>query len=285
MKRLFPLLLAFVFVACKKDESATETALPEQNYKDVSYGADAAQRMDVYLPANRTAASTKVLIMIHGGGWYLGDKADMNEYVNVLKSRLSDYAVFNINYRLAAFPSTNTFPTQENDVKAAVDFALGKAGEYRFNTEKLAVLGASSGGHLALQQSYRYTTPKVKAVVDYFGPTDMVALYNSYTSQPQTQLGIQALMGGTPATNPTLYQTSSPLTWTTSNVPPTLILHGTADPIVPYAQSTALKAKLDGVGVSAKLITYAGAGHGDWNAATFEDSYQQVINFLKEKNP
>lgn len=290
MKHLFSsLFVVLVFASCQKEDTTrAEQPLPEQTLTNLSYGSDTAQRMDVYLPAGRTATATKAIIMIHGGAWISGDKADMNPFVPVIKSRLSEYAIFNLNYRLgvAALPPVNAFPAQENDVKAALAFIAGRAAEYKFNADKTVILGASAGGHLALLQAYKNSTPKLKAVVDLFGPTDMAGLYTFYASSPLNQLGLQLLMSGTPTTNAASYQSSSPINFVSSSSQPTLILHGTADPVVPYAQSTALKAKLETSGVYVKMVTYTGAGHGDsWNAATFNDAYDQVISFLKDKNP
>jgi acetyl esterase/lipase len=67
------------------------------------------------LPAGRKTTTTKVIIYIHGGGWSGGDKTEMTPYVDTLK-RMPDWAVFNINYRLAT-GAPNLFPTQEMDVK------------------------------------------------------------------------------------------------------------------------------------------------------------------------
>lgn len=289
MKKLLPLFfVSLLLVACQKETNQTTTSdqpLAEQTTNNVSYGSDTAQRMDIYLPAGRTTNATKAIIMVHGGAWISGDKADMNQFIPVIKSRLSEYAIFNLNYRLGVVPSTNIFPTQEADVKAAVAFITGKAGEYKFNVDKTVILGASAGAHLALLQAYKNSTPKFKAVVDLFGPTDMGGLYTFYASSPINQLGLGLLMGGTPTSNAGLYQSSSPVNFVSSSSQPTIILHGTADPVVPYVQSTALKTKLDAAGVSARMVTYAGAGHGDWNQATFDDAYNQIIGFLTEKNP
>ncbi len=268
-------------MACKKEAADVINQLPEQTLTNVSYGSDTAQRMDVYLPANRTTANTKMLILIHGGGWVGGDKTDFNEYMVVFKQRLPDYAIFNINYRLAVLPSTNPFPTQENDVKAAFAFIITKSDEYKFNKEKLAVLGASAGAHLALLQVYKNGTPKVKAVVDMFGPTDMVSLY----ATPNVLLKsiIQLLHSGTPATNPSLYQSSSPINYVTAQSTPTLILHGGADPLIPIAQSITLKNKLQSMGATVQMVTYPLEGHG-WTGASLIDTYQQITDFLAAKN-
>ena len=219
--------------------------------------------------------------MVHGGAWESGDKADFNEYIPVFKQRLPNYAIFNINYRLAVLPSTNLFPTQETDVKAAFSFISGKAGEYKFNLDKLAVLGASAGGHLALLQTYKNAGPKVKALVDMFGPTDITALYNA--SNSITQLGLKYLLNGTPASNATLYQSSSPINYVTSQSPPTLILHGGADPLVPIAQSTALKEKLETAGVTVQMVTYPLEGHS-WTGASLADTYDKITAFLTTYN-
>jgi acetyl esterase/lipase len=285
MKQVFSLLfVSLFFVACQKEEQQViEQPLAVQSINDVSYGADGAQKMDVFLPAGRTSTATKALIVIHGGAWISGDKADMNQYLPTIKQQLPEYAIFNLNYRLGT-SSANSFPAQENDIKAAVDFIMNKAGEYKFNTTKTVLLGASAGGHLALLQGYKQTSPKVKAVVSMFGPTDMAALYNSYPPGSLTQIALQVLMGGTPASNASLYQSSSPVNFVNAQNPPTLLLHGTADPIVPIAQSTALKARLETSGVSVKMVTYQNAGHGDWDDPTFAKAYAEIVSFLTANN-
>lgn len=287
MKQVFSFLfVSLFFVACQKEtDKVAEQPLPEQSINNVSYGNDAAQRMDVFLPGGRTRTATKAIVVIHGGGWISGDKADMNPYLPTIKQQLSDYAIFNLNYRLGTLPATNPFPTQENDVKAAMAFILSKAEEYKFNTEKIILLGASAGGHLALLQGYKQASPKAKAIVSLFGPTDMAALHDFYTANSLEQTAIRLLMGGTPAANAPLYQSSSPINFVTTQSAPTLLLHGTADPIVPIAQSTALKTKLEATGVEVKMITYPNAGHGDWDDATFAKAFTEIVNFIKAKNP
>jgi dipeptidyl aminopeptidase/acylaminoacyl peptidase len=113
----------------------------------------------------------------------------------------------------------------------------------------------------------------------------MVALHNSYPANSINQLAIQLLLGGTPATNAASYQASSPVQFVSAQSPPTLLLHGTADPIVPIAQSTALKTKLEAAGVNVKMVSYANAGHGDWDNATFAAAYAEIVSFLNAKNP
>src|SRR6218665_1017571 len=116
MKKIIYGLLAACLLnsACSNDDIPGGD-LAASTQLNVAYGSDAAQKADIYLPANRSITSTKVMIMIHGGAWSGGDKTDFSQFVDTLKHRLPDYAIVNINYRLAS-GSNNLFPTQENDV-------------------------------------------------------------------------------------------------------------------------------------------------------------------------
>lgn len=290
LKKLFPLALCLMvfFASCSKTDSGggtttppTPTPVAARTIMDTSYGGDAKQKMDIHLPASRTSASTKVLILIHGGGWTGGDKSDFTALIDTLKLRLPDYAIFNINYRLAALPSTNPFPTQELDVKSAVEFIYSNRSAFLLS-DKFVLLGTSAGGHLSLLQAYKYrSVVKIKAVVDFFGPTDMAVLYNDYSTNIPTQLGITALMGGTPATNPALYQSSSPMQFVDALNCPTIIIQGGLDPVVNAAtQSQALANKLALFNVVNQYVFYPTGGHGNWSAATYTDAYNKIQVFL-----
>jgi acetyl esterase/lipase len=273
-------IAAVTITSCKKsgtDNGGTNstTALTLSN---VSYGTDAAQKMDVYLPANRSTTSTKTMIIIHGGAWSSGDKTDLNSFIDTLKRRMPDYAIFNINYRLST-GTANLFPTQENDVKTAIEFIYNKRNEYIIS-DKFVLNGQSAGAHLALLHAYKYTTPvKIKAVIDFFGPTDMSDLYNNPGLVPAATLAL--IIGATPTSNPTLYQQSSPVNFVTAQCSPTIILQGGADPLVnAITQSLALKNKLVTAGVANQYVFYPTGGHGDWNAATFTDAFNNIQLFL-----
>lgn len=280
MRTLYVCLLAFLFfVSCKKKEEANAA----KTLLNVKYGTDAKQAMDVYLPAGRSTTATPVLILIHGGGWTEGSRSDLNVFVDTLKRRLPNYAIFNISYRLAV-NGQNLFPTQENDVKAAVEFIYSKRGEYGVS-DRVALLGASAGAHLALLQAYKNLTPvKAKAVVSFFGPTELVQMYNN-PPNPLVPLLLTAVTGATPATNLSLYQQSSPSTFAVAGVAPTLLLHGSNDVIVAPSQSLLLHNKLTAANVPSQYIVYAGAGHGDWDAATYADAFSKIAVFLKQYHP
>ncbi|MEO6405248.1 MAG: alpha/beta hydrolase [Ferruginibacter sp.] len=272
-------LVIGIYSSCSK-ENVSADSVAASTQLNIAYAADPLQNMDIYLPANRSAFTTKVLVMIHGGAWSSGDKADFNAYVDTMKRRLSTYAVFNINYRLATGTS-NIFPTQENDVKAAIEFIYSKRNEYLIS-DKYILLGASAGAHLALLQSYKYSSPvKPKAVVDFFGPTDMVDMYNNPASVFVSPALIASLMGGTPTSNPIIYSQSSPINFVSAvSAMPTIMLHGGTDPLVRASQSVALQTKLNTAGVINQYVYYPLGGHGDWDNATYFDAFNKVQAFI-----
>lgn len=286
-KQLIPFLFVIpsLILSCQKETNdiPADNTVEAKNVDNVSYSNDPQQKMDIYLPKNRTVITTKSLVLIHGGAWATGDKTDFGSFLDSLKSRLSGYALFNINYRLSAFPN-NVFPTQEEDVKTALSFINDKRSEYLVS-DNVVLLGVSAGGHLALLQAYKNSTPfQIKAVIDFFGPTDLVDLYNNPGSIPN--YFIEQIIGTTPTANPALYQSSSPINFV-NNACPTIILQGTADPLVNYiSQSRRLRDQLQLAGKPVQYVEYEGRGHGDdWTDADFTDAFNKVQAFLATYNP
>ena len=282
------IFIAFFIGSCTKSSdtaapSTTTNTATKLDTMNVAYGLDAAQKMDIYLPANRSDANTKVFVMIHGGAWTAGDKSDFNSTIPSIQSGLGNYAIINVNYRLAVPPSTNLWPTQINDINTAFDYIIANANYYHFNPNKIVVMGASAGAHLGMLKAYKYNTNnRIKTVVDYFGPTDMADLYNFQVGL-QKQL-FELFMGGTPTSVPMVYTNASPLFAVTSSSPPTTIFHGTADNVVPLSQSTRLKTALQTASVLYQYTEYAGDGHG-FNTTNSLDAYNKFISFCMANNP
>ena len=278
MRIIFLFTGLLFFAACKKmDNTAGSNASQASTFTDISYGADARQKMDIYLPAGRSADTTKLIFLIHGGGWNEGDKADFTPSVAYLQTLLPGYAIVNTNYRLVA-NGQNLFPTQENDIKAAAAFVYSKRNEYQVS-DKWVFLGASAGGHLAMLQSFKYNSPvKPKAVVSFFGPSDLTVFYN--TSNPLIAVLLLNVTGTTPSINPGLYQQSSPNNFITAQSPPTLLLHGGADPLVPASQSELVRDKLQSFGVPVQYVFYPGEAHG-WDGPNLLDSFNKIASFLQ----
>src|SRR5258708_71725 len=255
------LSLSILIFSCQKQQDFSTDNNAAKTILNISYGTDPLQDMDAYLPANRSTASTKVLIAIHGGAWESGDKTDFSDYIDTFKNRLPDYAIFNINYRLSV-NGTNVFPTQENDVKAAFDYIVNNSGGYNIS-HKIVLLGVSAGGHLALLQGYKYDSPvKAEAIVSFFGPTDIADMYYNPASILVASSVLAAIVGTTPIQDSLLYANSSPINFVTPFSPPTILLQGGLDPLVRPQQAISLQTKLQASGVINQYVFYPNEGHG-----------------------
>ncbi|MBC7873817.1 MAG: prolyl oligopeptidase family serine peptidase, partial [Ferruginibacter sp.] len=147
-------------------------------------------------------------------------------------------------------------------------------------SDKLVLLGASAGGHLALLQAYKYATPvKIKAVIDFFGPADLAEMYNNPASIFAPPALLATVIGATPTSNPAIYQQSSPINFVTAQSPPTIILQGGVDPLVAPTQSLSLKTKLDAMGVVNQYVFYPTETHG-WSGANLTHSFNAIQTFL-----
>lgn len=281
---VFSLLLGIFFSAtfsgCRKGEKS-ETALAQLDMTNIFYGNDTANNIDVYLPAGRDTANTKVILFIHGGSWSSGDKNEFADAIPAIRSKLQNYAIFNMNYQLAHNDSIR-FPVQVNNIESAIGFIQSKAAGYRINADKICLVGASAGAHLALLEAYKNNTGgKIKAVVDLFGPTDLTDLYKNHPIPAQARPVLVNFLGATPSTKPDIYFQASPINFVNAQTVPTKIFHGVDDIVVPVSQSAALKAKLEQNNVKVDITFYQGEGHG-WYGKNLLDTYQKTIDFIKE---
>ena len=175
------LLLLLAFTSCKKDKD-NDTAANAEVMTDVAYGPDASQKMDVYLPANRSD-ETGVIVLVHGGSFVSGDKSEINVAVEKLKDQ--GYAVVNINYRLvdggglsAAQPvhkeSAVKIKDQVDDVAKAIAYIRDHDDEWVIDDDKIGLAGHSAGATLALLYAYdNRNDGHVKAVANWAGALDI----------------------------------------------------------------------------------------------------------------
>ncbi|WP_018616729.1 alpha/beta hydrolase [Segetibacter koreensis] len=277
---LCAIFFSVTFASCEKPDRSPTPAM-EFDIDNISYGMDTANNMDIYLPPGRDTANTKVILFIHGGSWSSGNKNEFAEAIPAIRSKLDDYAIFNIDYRFA-FNDSTRFPAQIDDIESAIKFIQSKAGEYRINANKICLVGASAGAHLALLTAYRNNkSGKIKAVVDLFGPTDLTDLYQNHPLPAQARPVLVNFLGATPATNPGVYINASPINFINAQTVPTKIFHGTEDIVVPIAQSNTLKTKLEEFNVKVDMTVYPGEGHG-WSGNNLLDTYQKTVDFIRE---
>lgn len=260
-------------LGCAKPELVTELAREE--HVDLAYGQHGRQKLDVYLPEKRSEA-TKVIVLLHGGSWYEGDKSSLTELARFFQGK--GYACVTMNYRLTNTAENNIHPAQVNDVHSAISFLASKASEWNISGEDFALLGASAGAHLALLYSYGYDADdRVKTVISVAAPTDFTS---SVDSSPQGVRAVELLLGTTLQENPTAYHAVSPINHVGADSKPTLIFHGRKDLLVPVRQAIDLKARLDQFKVPNKLVVYEDAGHEVLNTATLPSFFAEVDAWL-----
>ena len=274
---LFIVVLISLTFSCSSDTNSSQAIdfSPEKSLYNISYGNNSQQVFDLYLPANRNPNTTKTLVLIHGGGWTSGDKADMNYVVNIIKQYLPNYAIANINYRLSTVGNP-AFPMQINDIESVVSKLKNE--NYGIS-DQFGFIGVSAGAHLSLLYGYAYN-PDVKIVCSIVGPTDFNDL--NYTSNPFMVDMFQGVTGVNYVANPSYYNQISPVYRATANAQPTIMLYGNADPLIPTTQGQSLHNRLNQLGVYNEFYLYIG-GHGDWSIPDQLDAYGKLVTFIQNK--
>lgn len=234
--------------------------------------------MDLVVPAGD--GPFPVVLWLHGGGWFTGDRALAPDLATHFAAR--GFAMASADYRLSG---QALFPAQLFDVRSAVRFLRREAGRYGLDPEAIGLWGGSAGGHLAalagltgdhaeLDGEPESGDARVRAVSDGYGPVDLVDVVAS--APPDSPLtGENApearLLGGAPAQRPELARRASPLSHVSGSAPPFQILHGTADALIPPEQSERLHAALLQAGADSALHLIDGFGHGFLNPAGRSD--------------
>ncbi|SDW77336.1 Acetyl esterase/lipase [Lutibacter oricola] len=277
------LILSFFIVVSYSCSSSDDSVIIDKTTAkellNVSYGNETKQVFDVYLPANRDESTTKTFVLVHGGSWVSGDKNDLNDIVAKLKETYPNYAIVNVNYRLAGI-GKSPFPMQIDDLESVFTKLKTKANEYQISSN-FGFIGISAGAHLSMLYSYKYDTDKnVKMVCSIVGPTNFTDV--NYTENPdylEISQGIQLVTGVNYETNPTYYKNISPYHVVTSSAPPSILFYGGMDNLVPTTQGVEMQAKLDELGVTNQFKLYENEGHG-WEGDALNDTYTKLENFI-----
>ncbi|GAL72574.1 alpha/beta hydrolase [Jejuia pallidilutea] len=233
------------------------------------------KKFDIYLPANRTLA-TKTVILIHGGGWTSGSKADMNAFKLLITQQFSDIAVVNMNYRLAN-ANNKPYPMQIEDITNLVAFLRENKTKYSIS-EDIGFIGISAGAHLSLLWSYAFdTNNKVDMVCSIVGPTNLTDPEYLNNTNPELQ-NLLDLFGIDPTTE--FLEEVSPFHQVTATAPPTILFYGGKDPLIPISQGTDLRDKLQSVNVTHEFTLYDNAGHG-WTGLELLDTWSKLNIFME----
>ncbi len=281
-KFLFASLIILFISSCvtnNNDDGDNTLPLEDIALLNVAYGTNPQQKYDIYLPANRSNISTKVVVLVHGGSWIGGDKRDMNYLVNALKVRHPNHAVVNINYRLASV-GNSPFPMQIDDIKSVLSNLEANEENYQINDD-YGFVGVSAGAQLSMLYTYKFDLDaKVAFVGSIVGPTNFTD--PSYLNDPNYAdliLGIQLLTGVNYEDDPQYYIDLSPYHVATVTSPPTILFYGDEDELIPTSQGVEMQAKLDELGVTNEFTLYAGEGHG-WDGENAVDTLNKLSDFI-----
>jgi beta-galactosidase len=271
--------------------------------KDVAYlGANRNEKLDIYLPERESAdPSSPGIVWIHGGGWIGGTKNEARaaNICGALAKR--GYVCVSIDYKLG----DGAWPTNLFDCKNAVRFLRAHASEYNVDPDRIAVMGGSAGGHLALMvglttsdkqleptEPYPQISDSVSVIVDLYGPADLINRQavdseGNLLGHLDDDTKSYKVLGSRRAANPKLWSEASPVNHVTSDSPPVLIIQGTSDPLVDYHQSIELNDVLSKSGVPHQLLLIKGIGHqfdfNTWKGKPMPmDLAPLVANFLRQ---
>jgi acetyl esterase/lipase len=246
-------------------------------------------RLDVYQPSDETASGQVVprhaLLAIHGGSWIGGSKSEYGR--QFARFTRHGFVVFVPDYTLA-LPASPSWPTVIEDLRECVRWIRKSAQRFRIDPRRMVVVGSSSGGLLAdLLGTYPCAdrlddvSCRVQAVVDLYGPSDLARLMSERKLRRDP---VTILIGGSTPDAESHLAEASPITHVTSDDPPMLLIHGSADAWVPPEQSLRMAERLARAGVPHHLINVPGARHGFELMVKFpqsRDLLPEILAFLE----
>jgi acetyl esterase/lipase len=226
-----------------------------------------------------------VAVLVRGGAFTFGDKGEFARHA--LDLAADGFLVIEPQYRLA--PEW-TFPAALVDVKAAIEWARAEGESYGADTDRIVGVGHSAGANLVVlaaltadepgfePELYPGASAHLSAAVGYAGVYDFHAIDTATdTEDGETH---RAYLGGGPDDEPAAYELASPVAQVDTDAPPTLLLHGTEDGVVPPSQSELLA---DALGPMTDVVhETVPADHGfPFHGAHYDDVYERTVEFLR----
>lgn len=243
-------------------------------------------KMDIIYPEDKER-TYPCIVWICGGAWRLMDRSVHLAYLSELAR--SGFVVASVEYR-----TTNEaiYPAQLTDVKAAIRYLHANSERYSIDSERFGVMGESAGGYLAAMAAlvddpaydvgeYKEYSSKVQAACPWYPPTDVSAF--PYESAADAAASMESLLLGK---NVMLNKEEAidicPVKYVTKDAPPFMIIHGTEDHTVPFAQGELLHDRLEEAGCDVSLIAIEGADHADMQFFQ-KETWQRIIGFFHDK--
>lgn len=271
--------LVFVLVVATSPNQSYSSEGDIRMEKDVAYlASDRSEKLDIYFPAGpRPENGYPVVIVIHGGGFWSGDKAAPRERQTAEILAAAGYFVASINFHLA--PSRDNrgpaFPQAIYDCQSAVRWIKGESGKYGLNRNRIGAIGGSSGGWLSLRLASEDSgadsagaggDTRIQAVVNLYGPTDRVwaaRRFGDLEKEKEEEL-----------------KKISPAYWVTGSSPPVMTLHGTEDNVVDIGHAYQLDKAMKKAGATHELIVVEGGKHSFMLLSETGDFRDPVIRFF-----
>jgi acetyl esterase/lipase len=197
--------------------------------------------LDLYRPVQQKGLLPGVIV-VHGGSWKSGNRGEFPGLSRYLAAR--GYLVAAIDYR---FAPRAAFPAQRDDVFTAINYLKKHAHEIGLDPERLALLGRSAGGQIALSAAYAQKDPAIKGVIAFYTPSDLVWGYAN-PSPPlimNSKMVLESYLGGKPGVRPGNYEAASPVFYVNKTTPPTLMIHGYRDELVSPRHDERLSERLE----------------------------------------
>ncbi|MFI0350061.1 alpha/beta hydrolase fold domain-containing protein [Actinomadura sp. 9N407] len=231
--------------------------------------------LDLYLPS---AGRAPVVLFLHGGGWRRGTRRDFGHAFEDWRPSpferiaAAGFAVASAGYRLSG---EARHPAQLHDVRAAIDWLRAHGDEYGFDGSRIVAWGASAGAHLAALAAL--TGPGIEAVVGWYGVYDLAAMPDPGDPSSRESLLLGSAVGDVPA----LAAEASPITHAHVGAPPFQLWHGTADRLVPLAQSERMAEALSSAGAPVELRRVEGADHIWRDAPDVTAVFEKSLDFAR----
>ncbi len=242
-------------------------------------------KLDGYV-RNNPGRTTPTVVYIHGGGWVAGAKE--TSLMGILPYLEMGFSVVNVEYRLA---KVSLAPAAVQDCRLALRWVFKNAKLYGFDTTKIIVTGGSAGGHLALMTGmldasagfdipndwdYTGVEPKVAAIVNWFGITDVKDLLSGPNRQEYAVNWLNNL-----SDKDAIARKVSPMNYIRKGLPPIFTVHGDKDQLVPYMHAVRLHESLTKAGVPNQMVTIPGGRHGGFSKEEMGRIFSSIKEFLK----
>jgi acetyl esterase/lipase len=286
----FPLLpvLLWVLPVAAVGQAPGDVAETVELVGDVVYatapdraGNELELTLDAAFPRQSGDRPLPAVVYIHGGGFRSGRKEAGRGLITALAE--GGYFSVSINYRLSG---QAPFPAAVHDAKAAVRFLRANAEELGIDPGLIGVWGHSAGATLASiiavtgndralegEAEPAGVTSEVRCLVELSGPIDFMRF-----ERPEATGPLQAWLGEDPETFERNARAATPLSYVDQHDPPTMIVHGTDDRLVPVEQGRLFAEALEAAGVPVVYVPVEGGGHG----IAAPDAYGRIAAFFDE---